>query len=258
VTAGIAALPMYDRQELRPAIDGFWAAVRDGLRAQGVAAPDGLSREVGPMAGWTDPGLVLGQTCGLPFVRWLEGRVALLGALDYGIEGAPPGWYRSAVVARTDDPRRELAAFRGARLAANDRNSQSGLGAILHHAGPGFFGAIGFTGAHAASIRCVADGEADLAAIDSVSWRLAAAFLPAARRLRVLMLTAPTPGLPLIAARQADTARTSAAVAEGIARLDAEARAALGIRGFVPLAPADYRVIRDRAQAWQRADSAPA
>ena len=88
------------------------------------------------MAGWTDPGLVLGQTCGLPFVRELAGRVALVGAPDYGLPGCPPGWYRSAVVVRADDPREALAGFRGARLAVNGSDSQSGWGAILHHAAP--------------------------------------------------------------------------------------------------------------------------
>ena len=71
MTGGLAALPMYDWPELRPATDRLWAAVRDGLRQRGVAAPEGLTRDVGLMAGWTDPGLVLGQTCGLPFVREL-------------------------------------------------------------------------------------------------------------------------------------------------------------------------------------------
>ena len=116
------------------------------------------------MAGWTDPGLVLGQTCGLPFVRELRGRVALVGAADYGLPGCPPGWYRSAVVVRADDPREALAAFRGARLAVNGTDSQSGWGAILHHAAPlaeagRFFGGVVVSGAHAASVPMVADGR---------------------------------------------------------------------------------------------------
>ena len=31
MTGGLAALPMYDWAELRPATDRLWAAVRDGL-----------------------------------------------------------------------------------------------------------------------------------------------------------------------------------------------------------------------------------
>ena len=40
-----AALPMYDRPDNREAHDRLWGAIRDGLRARGVAAPEALDRE---------------------------------------------------------------------------------------------------------------------------------------------------------------------------------------------------------------------
>ncbi len=251
MTAGIAALPMYDWPELRSSMDDFWAVVRDGLRARGVAAPEGLSRDVGLMAGWTDPGLVLGQACGLPFVRELGGRVELVGAVDHALDGCPPGWYRSAVVVRADDPRETLAGFRGARLAVNGTDSQSGWGAILHHAAPlaadgRFFGEVLVSGAHAASVPMVAAGRADLAAIDAVSWRYAQGFLPEAWMLRVLMLTDPTPGLPYIAARGTDTRPHAAALAA------AGAVEALGLAGFVRLGAGAYDLVRARFAAAGR------
>ncbi|MCB1403292.1 MAG: hypothetical protein KDJ81_11185, partial [Rhodobacteraceae bacterium] len=123
---------MYDWPELRPAIDRFWSALRDALRAEGMAAPERLERDRDAMAVWTDPTLVLAQCCGLPFVRALSGRVELLGAPDYRVPGCPPGFYRSAVVVRRDDPRETLDAFRGSRLAFNERGSQSGYAAMLH------------------------------------------------------------------------------------------------------------------------------
>jgi ABC-type phosphate/phosphonate transport system substrate-binding protein len=251
---GLAALPMYDWSEVRAATDRLWAALRDGLRAAGLPAPAALSRDVGLMAGWTDPGLVLGQTCGLPLVRELAGRVAVIGALDYALPGCPPGWYRSAVVVRADDPRGSLDAFRGARLAFNGLDSQSGYGSILHHAAPlardgRFFVSAEATGAHVVSATRVADGAADLAAIDFVSWRLYCRFRPEAGRLRVLMLTDPTPGCPLIAAAGTDVAPCRVAVAAAIAGLDAGTHAELGIAGFAALDAADYAVIRDRIDA---------
>ena len=130
---GVAALPMYDWPEVAGATDRLWAAIRDALRAEGVAAPDALYRGIGLMAGWTHPALVLGQACGLPFVRSLARRVTLVGAVDYGLPGCPPGWYRSALVVRADDPRDRLAAFRGSRLAVNGFDSQSGWGLSLIH-----------------------------------------------------------------------------------------------------------------------------
>ncbi len=242
---------MYDWPEVAAATDRLWAAIRDALRAAGVAAPERLERELGLREAWMHPGLVLGQTCGLPFVRELCGRVTLVGAVDYAVPGCPAGWYRSAVVVRADDEREGLAAFRGARLAVNGFDSQSGWGAILHHAAPlaqggRFFGALAVSGAHVRSVAMVAEGAADLAAVDFVSWRLARRFRPEAARLRVLMLTDPTPGLPLIAAAGADGARTAAAVREAIDGLDPRAGAALGIAGFAPLAAEDYRIIGAR------------
>jgi ABC-type phosphate/phosphonate transport system substrate-binding protein len=250
---------MYDWPERTAATDRLWAALRDGLRAAGVAAPDALTRDDDLMAGWTDPRLVLGQTCGLPFAAALAGRVALVGAPDYGVPGCPPGWYRSAVVVRADDPRDGLAAFRGTRLAINGRDSQSGWGAILHHTAPlsqdgPFFGEIVVSGAHRASVGAVAAGSADIAALDFVSWRLAQRFLPEATHLRVLMLTDPTPGCPYIAAPGTDTTRHAAAVAAAIDGLDPAVRDTLGLAGFAPLTPDDYALI---AQRFAEAEPAP-
>ena len=259
----VAALPMYDWPEVTAATDALWAAIRDRLRAEGVAAPEALARDRGLVAGWTDPGLVLGQTCGLPLVRTLAGRVAVVGALDYGLPGCPPGWYRSAVVVRADDPRAALAGFGGATLAINGTDSQSGWGAILHHAAPlatdgRFFGAVRATGAHRASVRAVAAGEADVAAIDMVSWGLAQRFVPEARRLRVLFATDPTPGLPLIAAKGTDVAPHRRAVAAAVAGLDPATRAALGIRGFVALGAEAWAIVGQRlAAAGARLRDAP-
>jgi ABC-type phosphate/phosphonate transport system substrate-binding protein len=249
--SGLAVLPMYDWPQVAAATDRMWAAIRDALRAEGVDAPERLTRDVPLMAAWTDPALVLGQTCGLPLVRALADRVAVIGAGDYGVPGCAPGWYRSAIVVRARDPRGELGAFRGACLAVNGFESQSGWGSVLHHAAalaPGhhFFGAVRVSGAHVRSVAMVAAGEADLAAIDFVSWRLALRHLPAASALRVLRLTDPTPGLAFIAAAGADRTRLSRALTTGIAQLDSAARRALGIAGFAPLRAEDYRVIADR------------
>lgn len=255
--AGVASLPMYDWPELRPATDRFWAAIRDALRAEGVPAPDRLDREREPMAVWTDPRLVLAQCCGLPFVRVLRERVDLIGAPDYGVPGCAPGFYRSAMIVRRDDPRGTLDAFRGSRLAFNERGSQSGCAAMLHHVAPlaryrRFFAAGIKTGSHDASAALVAANGADIAAIDMVSWRLIERYREAAGRLRVLLLTDPTPGLPFIAARGADIPAAQRAIPAAISALDAATLSGLGFTGFRNLNPGDYEVIRERAVVAER------
>ncbi|MEQ9812520.1 MAG: PhnD/SsuA/transferrin family substrate-binding protein [Azospirillaceae bacterium] len=244
----LAVLPMYDWPEVRDATDRLWACLRVALRAAGFAAPEALDRAIAPWDAWRSPDLLLGQTCGLPFRRHLEGQVTLLGAPDYGVEGCPPGHYRSVLVARANDRRDGLTAFAGARLALNGEGSQSGLGALVaafapDETGGGFFREALVTGAHRQSIVAIAEDRADIAAIDAISWRLAQAHEPAARRLRVVGLTPPTPGLPFISAAGRDQAALAGAVERGLASLDDAAARVLGIAGFARFVAADYAVI---------------
>ncbi len=244
----VAALPMYDRAETRPATRRFWALVRAGLGRRGIAAPAALARpgDAGLWALWEHPRLVLAQTCGLPFRARLAGRVTLVATPDYGLPDCPPGHYRSLLVVRAGDPRGCLADFAGARLAVNDALSQSGWAAVAAHAAAlGIaFGAALVTGSHRASAAAVAAGRADLAGIDAVSLALVARWEPGlAARLRVLDRTPPTPGLPLIAAAGADAAATRAAVAEAVAALVPADRAALMLRGLVAIPAADYTAL---------------
>lgn len=254
----VAALPMYDRPELRAETDRLWGALRDALRAEGCLAPHALTRPAEPRVVWRHPQLALAQTCGLPYVQDLRARVSLLGAPDYGLEGCPPGWYRSALVVRADDRREGLAAFRGADLAANSRCSQSGYAAVLAATAEltedgRFFGSLHLTGSHAGSISAVACGRAEIAAIDAVTWRLARWFDRATAALRVLGWTEPTPGLPFIAGRDARVLPMRRALHAAIGSLEPHLREALGIRGFIPLQPADYAPLADGLRRAQQA-----
>jgi ABC-type phosphate/phosphonate transport system substrate-binding protein len=248
----IAALPMYDWPETRPATDRYWQELRRALAAEGVAAPKTLDRTTPPASVWEHPDLVLAQTCGLPYASHLRGRVTLIGAPDFAVPGCPSGFYRSAIVVRLEDPRDRLAAYRGEAFAFNERQSQSGFAAMARHAGsPGaVFGRLVETGAHATSAAAVAEGSAGIASLDYVSWRLIRRFRPeVATRLRVLMLTDPTPGLPYVTAAGREPAPMRRAIARAIAALDPTSRSTLGLAGFVPLADADYTMIAARAAA---------
>src|SRR5690606_35273518 len=100
------------------------------------------------------------------------------------------------------------------------------------------------TGAHADSARAVAEGRADIAAIDAVSWRLMTAHRPAvAERLRVVCATDPSPGLPLITALGRDPAPLARAAAAAIAALAPADRAALGLKGVVGIPAEAYLAV---------------
>jgi ABC-type phosphate/phosphonate transport system substrate-binding protein len=93
----------------------------------------------------------------------------------------------------------------GLRLAFNAPDSLSGLLALqrdLEAQGSGLhiFSALFETGGHRASIRAVAEGRADVAAIDAKTWGLAQRFEPAARELAVVGWTGRRKGLPFVTA----------------------------------------------------------
>ena len=242
----IASLGMYDFGPLVGANDRLWTGIRDRLRDRGIAAPDRLVRGEGAYwQAWEAADLVLSQTCGLPFRTRLQGQVGYVGTPDYGVEGCPPGYYRSVFVARSDDPRQTLAAFDGARFAYNEAMSQSGWAAPQNHAAT-----LGIhlpptlqTGGHRLSAQAVAEGRADIAALDAVTFALLQTDEPAMARLKELARTEPTPGLPFITARDTDPQPIFAAVADAIAALDPADRATLHLKGFVRIPIASYLAV---------------
>ena len=234
----IAALDMYDMAPLRAANDRFWA----GIRAALGYGPEGLTRGADPWRVWLSPDLLLAQSCGLPYRTRLHGRVQLVGTPDYGLPDCPPGHYRSVLVARADDPRESLAAFAAGRMAFNDAMSQSGWAApVAHLAARGLApAALLATGGHALSARAVAEGRADFAAIDAVTWTLLREHDPVAAGLRALARTDPVPGLPLITARGRDAPAIAAAVRAAIAGLSGADRARLHLTELVSIPAAAY------------------
>jgi ABC-type phosphate/phosphonate transport system substrate-binding protein len=242
----IASLGMYDLPPLRADHDALWTLVRDGLRARGMSAPDALTRGEGAYwRAWQDPSLVLSQTCGYPFRTRLHGQVTLVGTPDFAVPGCAPGYYCSVYVVRSDDRRARVEDFDGAALAWNEALSQSGWAApnndaarrgIAFRAGPE-------TGAHAQSARAVAEGRADIAALDAVTWTLLTGHGLAPAGLRVLDTTPQTPGLPYVAGPGADGAAVFDAVAAAIAALPAASRARLHLRGIVRIPAADYLAV---------------
>jgi len=234
----IAALSMYDRPETAAANDRLWA----GIRAAFGSGPPALTRAGDPWDIWRSPRLLLAQTCGYPYRARLHGRVALVGTPDPGLPDCPPGHYFSVFIARASDAALPVRAFAGRRFAYNEALSQSGWAAPRCHAAQqGFtFTNLLCSGSHRASAQAVAEGRADCAALDAVSWEMMRRWDDFARGLVVLERTAPTPGLPLISARGADTETLAKAVAQAIDALPRQDRDTLMVRALVPIEAERY------------------
>lgn len=241
----IASLPMYDWVELRSAHQALWALIRDNLRAVHHPAPENLDLDIGLWEAWKDPQLVLGQTCGMPFRTALCGTVNTVGSVDYGLSDAPCGYYYSQMVVRAD-AYGDFTDYQHKTLAFNGHDSQSGWAAPQNDAEQhGFiFTHTLHTGAHRESARAVARGNADIAAIDAITWRLIRTHMPeTAAQLRVLTRTTPTPGLPLITALNRDPAPITRAVTDAIDALPSLDKTTLGIVGLAAVPDSAYLAI---------------
>ncbi|MFA8384448.1 MAG: PhnD/SsuA/transferrin family substrate-binding protein [Pelagibaca sp.] len=197
-----ASLPMYWRAENADLWRAFWAIVQDCAQVEGITLPDLTAPEDLPdewYTHWQSPDLALSMTCGLPFRSRLHDKVQYIGTLDFGL-GAAAGQYQSQIITRRDlsGPPRVLAY--------NSADSQSGWAAAQDIPDRASLTAYLPTGAHAASLAAVAEGRADIACLDAVTWRILQKFDPNAARVTPAGITQPTPGLPLIAAKGTDPA----------------------------------------------------
>ncbi len=256
----LVQLPMYDWIETRIATDALWSSIRSALQRQGKASPETLDRDQIPEAAWLSPQLLLSQTCGLPLVQNLRGRVSVLGRFCFQGQ-SPSGDYHSVIIVRDTAAAENFESLLGQRAAINHESSYSGCLALkrwvsLVAAGDGGFSRVITTGSHRESVRAIAAGLADIAAIDCVSWSLARRFDSIAKSLKVVARTDDRPGLPLITAigsspRMIDTLRI--ALDEAIRTLDPTNRDTLGIKGFVAADDIEYDIINDDLQQFSTA-----
>jgi ABC-type phosphate/phosphonate transport system substrate-binding protein len=269
VNAGtpIAVLPMYEFPWTAAANDALWAAISARLDGAGVEAPRRLTRGPDLASHWRDPRLIFGQTCGYPYVTGLKPLVALIAAPEYAFPGCEGAAHRSFIIRRASDPRRELPEFRGSTGALNAHDSNTGMNLFRATLAPitggaPFFRAIVVTGSHEASTTAVAEGRADLAAIDCVTFALIERGRPElAERIAIVAKSPLSPGLPFIAAARLDAA-TITAIREALftALADprlAETRAALGLAGARAAVPSDYHRVAEiereaQAQGYAR------
>lgn len=229
---------MYPFPQVRRATDDLWVAIRRHLGW----GPDRLEWEVVTPEVWHAPDLLLAQCCGWPLVAELPDSIAVVGTFDFAVPDSHDGTYRSLLVTATDRSFDELHADDGTIAAINDLASLSGC-ISLRHVWQGLPKHV-VTGAHIKSVAEVGAGRAQIACIDAVSWSFFARHEPQLiESLRVIGQGPRIPCLPIFVpahhAARVPELRAAFAAAIGDAAV-ADARAILGIRGFVPLDRADY------------------
>ncbi|WP_322414614.1 phosphate/phosphite/phosphonate ABC transporter substrate-binding protein [Mesorhizobium huakuii] len=184
---------------------------------------------------WLHPALLFAQTCWGPMELGLSSHVQVVGQPSYdAYEGGQGELYSSALVMRTGEGPAvrspadgkallPLDLIRGKRFTFNSLDSMSGtigLTRDLQAVGETLelFSSRSESGGHRASIVAVAEGRADVAAIDCESWALAQRFEPAAGKVVIVGWTARRKGLPFITARTTPE-KTVRAMREALASL---------------------------------------
>lgn len=237
----IAHLGMYDRPETAAANDAFWSAIR----AQLGTGPDGLTRGADFWQVWRSPDLLLSQTCGLPYRTRLYSDVQLVGTPDYGLPNCPTGHYNSVIIAHRSRQGATLAEFDGQRFAYNDAQSQSGWAAPITHLRACHLmpGELLTSGGHTASALAVAEGRADFAALDALTWKLIQRYDSFSADLVEITRTDPTPALPFITAMGQDPKPLFTAIKTAISDLSEDHRETLHLKGLVAIPAADYLAV---------------
>lgn len=246
----IASLPMYDWPETGPHLDKFWHKLRPTLKQLCESTPTDLNR-TDLHSQWQSDDVLLSQTCAYPLTTMLPKSTVVMGTPMYQCDYCEDGLYASPILVRQSDKRQSLTEFAGATLAFNNTESQSGFNALkslmvsealITPAEPTFFNHSVTTGSHRNSIKALANGTADICAIDPVCWAMAQKYDADASQLRVLTNTAFSPALPLICSanaipKQLDEQQWRDAVMRAFEQaIDANAKEHLLLKGvcFIP------------------------
>ena len=243
-----ASLPMYDFAELTDAHDALWAAV---VEAHGDGLPATLTHADDVHALWHATDLAVSQACGWPLVDELDGRVRLIGAFSYDVPDAVGPRYRSRIVTRPG-PIEPAAAVAAVNSFASLSGWLSLVGAFPEVEGS-WPGDVTVTGAHVHSLAALQAGEADVAAIDGVTYALLEHHRPQLLDGLVLVGEGPLiPCLPLIAniaTSDEELRRLQEAFASAVDTVDPS----LLITGFHPVGLDTYEPVRALRAVWQGA-----
>lgn len=267
MTRWIASLPMYNvtprhAASWRSLLNDCVALLARSFELGEVAVMNAPEGDL--MAHWRGENLLLSQTCGFPYrMLGLASEVHLISTPIFDAPGCEGPRYRSVLAVSSEAWERgaqTLDACRGLRAACNSADSHSGMNALRHAVAPlaregRFFGSVRWTGSHAATLRALASGMADVGAIDCVTYALLNDSQPETLGgVQAIGMTAAAPGLPLIASRtlSEDRVRALRDALDAALAADPERAHTLRLRGFSRLTSEAYAEIEDMADAAAR------
>ncbi len=252
----VASMPMYDMPEVRSILDSLWVGLAKHLKREGLHdVPNHILHDHKLADLWNDPNLWFSQCCGYDIVKRYAGILRPIATPHYGAPGCRSADYASIVVVAEDSKASDVLEMAGVTCVVNGLESHSGTNALKALIAPSnragrFFSAVKVSGAHIASLRMIQRGEADVAAIDCVTYALLESYSPAALTgIRKLGRTYRAPAIPYITRWDSDgdrVERQQAAVFNAFADPHLKTvRQALYLKNIETLPVAAYKRIQD-------------
>jgi ABC-type phosphate/phosphonate transport system substrate-binding protein len=204
------------------------------------------------------PALWFGHTCGYPLMTALQDYVTPFCVPLFDVPGTEGRMYSSRIIVSADSHIESIEDCRGLVCAMNNPDSNSGMNVLRHafadiSAGMPVFRDVITTGGHLHSLEAVANGNADIAAIDCVSYQLIADSQPdLIGRIRVIGASVQTCGLPLVMAHatfsETDTQGVTDCLNHALATCDDQVESVLHLNGFSEVTLDDYASILEVEQ----------
>ncbi len=246
-----ACLPWYDLSELRRSNDALWTRIAAELATAGVpGVPRTLDRVLHYEDQWDSGELLLGQACGYDVAIAYAHQLQLVATPCYAIEGCEGASYRSLVVVPADATADSIESLRGARCVINTPTSHSGMNVLRSLVAPfsengRFFASAIVSGAHETSLALLRANEADVAAIDCITYGLIRAVRPELLDgTRVIHRTVAVPAPPYVTSTSTPPAVVAALrTAIGHAIADRTISAPLALESIETLSLSDYDAI---------------
>ena len=256
---------MYDLAEVHASTMQIVGALAAALCAIGLESHPDVPVALGHadlLRYWSSDGMLLSQSCGLPFIEDLHDVVDIVGTPLWTDISDDCGRYRTVIVVRESLDITSSDNAHDLRPVINHSRSLSGwcsLGVALANGAGGLLGARSFvaasvhpyveSGGHAASLQMLQDGQADIASIDAATFRLLSSHRPAlVNKLRVIGRGPLVPATPFIVSKSCGaTADEVFQVVDEVFRRPVMQGAMdhIGIGGFVRLANSDYDMVGD-------------
>ena len=200
-----------------------------------------------------DDGLLFGHTCGYPLMTRFQNLLTPFCVPLFDVPGCDGPLYCSHLIVNAEADIESVGDCRGLTVAINTPDSNSGMNLLRHAlalagARGKFFRRVLMTDGHLHSLEAIADGRADLAAIDCVTWQMIRDQDPSlVARTRSLAFSRQTCGLPFVV----PSAQTAAMPAQKwigtfnrvLQDLPAATRETLHLTGFASVTLNDYRSI---------------